>query len=379
MPHNFSIWEKDVFVQACDVLIIGSGIVGLNAAIELKEQDPAIDVLLVDRGILPSGASTKNAGFACFGSVSELTDDLSLQDEDTVARTLIMRWNGLEKLRSIVGDSTMDYQASGGVEVFENPDDFRLFAEKSQKLNSWVESLIGLKQTYQIKEEIPAICGYNHLHGAIVNQHEGVLHPGKMIRFLAEKASKLGVRFLFGTEIDRLEEDQEETRCYIGDYPLRARYVLLATNGFTTRFYKELDLKPARNLVLLTDELKKPLSMQAGFHLNAGYVYWRSLGNKLLIGGGRHLDPEGECTSEFGKPELIYKYLLELLKTKILPEQDFTIEHSWSGIMGIGSAKRPIIQMHADRIGLAVRMGGMGVAIGSLVGIEAARMIQSRI
>ena len=64
-----------------------------------------------------------------------------------------------------------------------------------------------------------------------------------------------------------------------------------------------------------------------------------------------------------------------MLETTILPTQKFTIEMRWSGIMGLGSVKTPIIKKTGENIYCAVRMGGMGIAIGSLVGEDAASMV----
>ena len=47
----------------------------------------------------------------------------------------------------------------------------------------------------------------------------------------------------------------------------------------------------------------------------------------------------------------------------------------WSGILGIGDQKKPIIERVSPNVVVAVRMGGMGVAIGSLVGEEAAALV----
>jgi gamma-glutamylputrescine oxidase len=47
----------------------------------------------------------------------------------------------------------------------------------------------------------------------------------------------------------------------------------------------------------------------------------------------------------------------------------------WSGIMGIGPSKSPVIQQVNENVFCAVRMGGMGVAIGSLVGESGAEMV----
>jgi gamma-glutamylputrescine oxidase len=57
----------------------------------------------------------------------------------------------------------------------------------------------------------------------------------------------------------------------------------------------------------------------------------------------------------------------------ILPNESFTIDYRWSGIMGIGSEKLPIMEEVSDNIFCAVRMGGMGVALAPLVGEKIAK------
>ena len=93
------------------------------------------------------------------------------------------------------------------------------------------------------------------------------------------------------------------------------------------------------------------------------------------MGGGRILDFEGETTTELSQTEQIQNRLEELLREVILPNQPFEIDHRWSGIMGIGSHKKPIIEQLSEHVYCGVRMGGMGVAIGSLIGKETADLI----
>ena len=73
---NLSYWELKSWLTNVDYTIVGSGIVGLNTALNLKKRFPKANILVLERGVLPQGASTKNAGFACFGSLSEILDDL---------------------------------------------------------------------------------------------------------------------------------------------------------------------------------------------------------------------------------------------------------------------------------------------------------------
>ena len=118
------------------------------------------------------------------------------------------------------------------------------------------------------------------------------------------------------------------------------------------------------------------LPIKGTFHLDEGYYYFRNVGNRILLGGGRNLDFKAEETSEFGETPLVQNRLEELLKTIILPETPFQIDRRWSGIMGVGNQKKPIVKPLSNRVFCGVRMGGMGIAIGSSVGKELAALVE---
>ena len=115
---SYSYWENKHWIQNNDFIIVGSGIVGLTCAISLKEKFPKSKILILEKGILPEGASTKNAGFACFGSVSELINDLKNHSNEEVFKLVSDRYNGLLTLRSLIGDKDLDYQNNFGYEIF---------------------------------------------------------------------------------------------------------------------------------------------------------------------------------------------------------------------------------------------------------------------
>ncbi|MBK7428739.1 MAG: FAD-binding oxidoreductase [Saprospiraceae bacterium] len=116
--YTFSFWEKESFLPPQDYIIIGAGIVGLQSAIALRAKHKDARIMILERGALPSGASTRNAGFACFGSISEILDDLKNSPETLVADTVKMRYEGLSLLRKSVPDAVMEYETSGGYEIF---------------------------------------------------------------------------------------------------------------------------------------------------------------------------------------------------------------------------------------------------------------------
>ena len=117
---NLSYWELKNWFTNIDYTIVGSGIVGLHAALRLRERFPDSKILVLEKGMLPQGASTKNAGFACFGSLSEIIDDLKSHSEEEVIQLIEKRWKGLQLLRKNLGDLAIDFKPFGGYELFLN-------------------------------------------------------------------------------------------------------------------------------------------------------------------------------------------------------------------------------------------------------------------
>jgi gamma-glutamylputrescine oxidase len=374
---QLSYWEKDTFFDNTDVVIIGSGIVGLNAAIFLKEQAPSLNIIVVERGPLPSGASTKNAGFACFGSMSELLDDAAQNGEDAMLGLVEKRWKGLLSLREKIGDNKMDYRPLGGHEVFSKHDlnVFEDCAENIDRYNVLLNGIVGSNvfaaHDSLIKEN--GLNGFNHL---IINKYEGQLHTGKMMQTLFKLTQQLGITVLNGLEVVRIEENSKSAKIYMDKgWYIQTKKILVCTNGFTPRLFPALDVKPARNQVLVTAPIPG-LKMNGSFHYHKGYVYFRNIEQRILLGGGRHLFQTEETTDKMELTDEIQNFLDEFLSQHLaVGYPGVTVDMRWSGILGVGDQKKPIIQQYSDHIYTALRLGGMGVAIGILVGREGAELL----
>ena len=96
MMQDYSIWEYQAYHSIWDVCIIGSGINGISTGISILEKKPDARVLIVDRWFIPLGASTRNAGFSCFGSPTEILHDISTMGEDAAKSLVLKRWQGLQ-------------------------------------------------------------------------------------------------------------------------------------------------------------------------------------------------------------------------------------------------------------------------------------------
>ena len=374
---SWSFWEKNTFIKEPDVTIIGSGIVGLNAALALKLNEPSLHVVVIEKGVLPYGASTRNAGFACFGSISELLTDLKSHSENDVFDLVEKRWKGLARLRQIIGDQSLDYEPFGGYEIFTSAD--KLLSdecyEKLNYFNSELHRITGKKNVYgdastKIKE-----FGFSNIDRMLINNGEGQIDTGKMMKALLEKCRNVGIEILNGVDVTKIENENKFCRIdFNNGFSILSKKVLIAVNGFAQKFLPDYDIQPARAQVLITSPIQD-LKFKGSFHYDCGYYYFRNVGNRILFGGGRNLDFAKEKTSEFGLTEIVQDSLDKLLKDVILPGTDYKIENRWSGIMGLGDTKSPIVKKVSGNVYCAVRMGGMGVALGSLTGEEAATLV----
>ena len=378
---QLSFWEKETYFSNIDVLIVGSGIVGLNAALHLKMQQPQLKILVAERGLLPTGASSKNAGFACFGSPSELLEDLTRHTEEQVFGLVERRWKGLQRLRQNLGDATIDYHRWGGYELFTDTqlELYNACLDKMPYLNKQLQSIVGEPDIYRHADHKIAAFGLKQVAHLLESTAEGQIDTGKMILALTQKVQSMGVLVLNGLEIQELhDEGTSITATTMQSINLKARAALVATNGFAQKLLPKVSVVPARAQVLITKPIEN-LKLKGTYHYDCGYYYFRNIGNRVLFGGGRNLDFKTEETTALGLTELVQHKLEELLNTVILPDTPYEVEHRWSGIMGMGNQKTTIVEQVSDRVSCAVRMGGMGVAIGSLVGEEGAELVLKQI
>jgi glycine/D-amino acid oxidase-like deaminating enzyme len=371
---QLSFWERKTFLEDIDFLIVGAGIVGYSTALHLRKNYPDSKILIIERGFLPSGASSKNAGFACFGSVTELLDDLTHTEEETVWNTVAKRWEGLQYLKSIIGTEHLKLETNGSWDLImpEQSSQLDFFRERISYLNEMTEMITGHRKIYSEDQSLNERFGFNGLLTSFKNDLEGQIDTGSMIRKFWQIAVDKNIDILFGVQVVSYEATDSEVRIETPYGELKTSNLLICTNGFARELINE-DVKPARAQVIVTEPIAD-LKIKGTFHYDRGYYYFRNIGNRILLGGGRNLDFNGETTTKMETTELIMERLKDLLKHVILPGRETVIDYSWAGIMGVGNVKAPIIRKIEPNVGIGVRMGGMGVAIGSQVGKELAAL-----
>ncbi|KFF20971.1 NAD(P)/FAD-dependent oxidoreductase [Chryseobacterium sp. JM1] len=366
-----SVWELETFYRKRDIVIIGSGFSGLWTAVSIKEKYPEKSVLIIERNTVPLGASTRNAGFACFGSLTEIIADSQTMGWEKTLELVKMRFEGLQKIRRYFKNSEIDFELNGGYEILNNDEPLQQLDVVNEKL----KAITDLDKTYALNQEKLKEFGLGKSEFLVENPCEGSLHSGKLLQQLLEKCYELKVEFLFGTEVKNIDENVEELDIHLSEtLSVKADKMIYCTNAFSSKFLEKEEIIPARGQIILTEPIED-LKLRGTFHYDEGFYYFRDLGNRILLGGGRNQDFKTEETTSFETTEFLQNHLEQFLKEVILPNQDVKISLRWSGIMAMGSEKTPIVKQLSNRQFCAVRLSGMGVALAPKIGEMMAEMI----
>lgn len=370
---EFSYWERSQLIGTCEFVVVGGGIVGMFTALELSKKVPADSILIIEKNAFGGGGSTRNAGFACFGSPTELIADISSMGKAQTLELLKLRFQGLQKLINTLGAKNIDYQKCGGMELFRFRDGKKVPNESEiQSLNALIAEATNKENCFEDSTSEALKMGLQVDH-AWNNTLEGAINTGKMFQTLEALVREKGIRKANGVQLNSFEKMHDGYELRTSEGTLQANRLLLCTNGLSRKLIPSIEVHPSRNLVMISKPYEN-LPIQGTFHMNEGFLYFRNVENRLLIGGGRHWDPETENTAAHEINELIKNNLQELTK-QLLPSHDFEWDHMWTGILGVGRSKSPIIQQVDERLFCAVRMGGMGVAIGSQVGTRLGQLV----
>jgi len=250
----FSIWEKQSYLRS-DIVIIGGGILELSTACSIKEQYPERTVLVLEKGILPTGASTKNAGFACFGSLTELVSDMKSMGQSLMLQLVEKRWRGLAMLDQRLGEEAMDFQHFGGFELLmENELDVY---QHIDAINQLLFPLFQMEVYHSAPSKIIEF-GFNKevVKDIIFNPFEGQLDTGKMMKALLRVSQSLGVEVITGAEVIGLHSTGSAVEVEVrnGKAPIyfSANKVAVCTNAFLPMLFPEMRVKPGRGQVLIT-------------------------------------------------------------------------------------------------------------------------------
>jgi glycine/D-amino acid oxidase-like deaminating enzyme len=370
--------EGDV---AADVAIIGAGFTGLSAALHLA-RDHAIRPVVLDAGPVGWGASGRNGGFCCLGSSKLSGPQIVARFGIEAARAFHRaQVEAIATVRQLAHDEGIEIEATGKGELVVAHKPERLAGLKAQA--EFVAATHGERWPVLGRQELAeGWLDAPEAHGALHVPHGFGLHPLRYVRGLAAAAVRHGVRLHPRSEVVGWTKAQGEHRLATAGGTVRARRVLVATNGF----YREgltpaLDgrLLPALSGILVTRPLSDRERLQHGWrepvlladsrHL---LFYIRLLRDgRLLFGarGGTDASPAGFARRR--------AWMARRLKERFPHWAGVEVEHAWWGLVCLVGDRLPHLGRLDDEptVLFAGAYHGAGVAMGTWMGRAAARRL----
>lgn len=373
-------WDADSELHQ-DYIIIGAGIVGLSTAIEVKQQKPDARVLVLERGTLPIGASSRNAGFACIGSFTELLMDIEMMGKENAIQQMVERFEGLKTLRNKIGDEEINFVMCGNYELIGS--DSVKYLEHLEEINDLLFPHFNGRVFERCDEKLTEFgFSKDYISAVVFNRFEGMLDSGRLMHTLYSIAQKLGVTIRYGSPAERPIQTKNglEVPVKVHESPITftSPVVGICINAFTSELIPEIQIKPGRAQILVTEPLGDLLAFDAPVHMGQGFWFFRPMPeNRVLLGGGRHLDFDGETTTNFDITPQIMGPLKKILTSIIFPDSNPKIDFCWSGIMGFSEDHLPHIEEVPGLENVIVGFGcnGMGIARGYRTGEKTAALL----
>lgn len=369
--YRNSFWEKTTFLAPADFAIVGGGLTGLQAALALRQARPTARIVVLERSAFGRGASTRNAGSACFGNPTEMLEDLEQQGATATWDTVARRYAGVRRLQDRYG-AHCDYYNHGGYELIENAAVAERVRDALPALNAELKRITGQADVWH---PVDGVAGLRSEGLLLRNTLEGQLHPGRLVAHLTECVRRAGVILLNGVTVAEIEGPGPARIQFTGGGELTAERVIVTTNAWSGVALDDAPLHPARNQVLLSEPIAK-LPLRGCYHFERGYVYFRNVGpDRILIGGARHLAGPVSDTNVFGPNPEVEDQLVKMIRRWLEPAlaEKFRVAQRWSGIIAQGG-KSPVVRRNRAGHFVAARLSGMGVALSGTVAAEVAEL-----
>ncbi|WP_310597351.1 FAD-dependent oxidoreductase [Aeromonas aquatica] len=320
-----------------DVCIVGGGFTGLWCAIHLKQADPALRVLVLEKGLCGSGASGRNGGCLLTWSAKYLTLK-RLFGEQQAAWLVRSSEQAVHEIAHFC--KLHDIEAQLRVEG-------TCYTATSEAQRGLMEPVLqelkrtGLNQWQTIEESELASQSGSHVHlEGLYSPHAGSVQPALLVRGLLRVARELGAEVYEGSPMQRLDAGQP-ARVQTPEAIVRARKVVLALNSAMTAHFREF----RRSIVLVSSDMviTEPAPAQlAAQQMNHGrstvdgrtFVhYYRSTPDgRLMLGkGGNRFAFANRYLADFDRPSRYLAPLTLALRRFFPALQDVPIAASWCG------------------------------------------------
>jgi glycine/D-amino acid oxidase-like deaminating enzyme len=351
-----------------DVVVIGGGYTGINAARELARR--GVKVTLIEARTLGFGASTRNGGIVHAGyklGPHELVERYGAETGRALYRETL---DGYQTVKRLIVEESIDcdFRERGHLELAYAASHLAgIERERESLASAGVESWIAPRG--RLREEI----GSDAYFGALVLPDSALIHPGRYFAGLAAAADRAGADLHEGVRARTIRR-QGDGRFVVETErgAILARDVFVATNGYTDGVAPSLRRRiiPIGSYIIATEPLPEELARdispngRAFFDTKNFLYYWHVSADRRMVFGGRaSMMP----TSIDHTAAILHRGLLG-----VHPQlAGRRIDYAWGGNVGFTFDRMPHVGRTKDGVAYAMGCCGTGIALMTHLGTKA--------
>jgi glycine/D-amino acid oxidase-like deaminating enzyme len=376
---------------SADVVVVGAGFIGLWTAYCLAASEPGLRIVVLEAEVAGYGASGRNAGFVSAGIAGQPRAYLGRGGWEGVRRAERAMIDGIDFIAQVVAREGIEcgWTKGGSLRVATSPAQFArvragIDARRGRGLGDEDVQLLGAG-------EVASRVRISGVIGGSFTPHCARVHPGRLVRGLADACERHGVEIYEQTEAVQIEAERVRCAARGGGTGVQARaaIVVQATEAFTVRLPgQHRSYLPVVSHMIATEPLEAATWADIGWegcetvadqrHL---FTYGqRTSDGRITLGGRAAFYRAGsEIRESDERAQTVHGELEQTLRTWFPAASDARVTHRWGGVLAVPRDWSMSIEL--DRgTGLA-RAGGLaghGVVASSLCGRTLADLILER-
>ena len=368
-------------VDACDVVVVGAGLVGAAVATRLVRE--GFDTAVLEAQTVAGGATGRSAGMVLTGLMGHYNQAVSVYGRQRAQEIWALTVEGQRRLVEAAGRVGVPVERTGSLALAVEDAEVDALKESAQLLredgfDAWFGPIDPLERGFR---------------AALRQPNDVTMDPTALTRALLAAGT---VTVHERTEVYNLELEHDAVRVWAQGRTVLCDAVVLALNGYAPLFdgYFTDKVAPTRSLVFATGPLDA-MVLQQPCCADYGYAYgWQWPDRRLLVGGhphprpfplggrresdprpqpfslggGRESDPRPQPFSLGGGKEdelgdVVWDGLARFA-ARYFPEVDVHGASRWSGMTGFTPDGLPLVGRLPDlpQVYFAVGLGGRGLA-----------------
>ena len=351
---------------AADICVVGGGLAGLTAALELARRGK--QVVLLEAKRIAWAASGRNGGFVSNGFAQGLDAIASRIGKEATRHLYELSRFGTEYVRREIGDGDPSIRMGEGWLTAMRHDD----AGRLRRLRDRLASDYGVSWHYLDRAETQAHMASDRYYQGVFDPTAFHMHPLRYGLLLAARAKASGVRIFENTAALSIAANGSGQVVRAAGGEVRAGEIVVAVAALDRTLHRLTGraVLPVATYVAVTGPMDQNVIApgKALSDTRRAGNYFRSIDEGRILWGGA-------ITTKVSEPKRLAEVMRQDMVETFPQLAAARMEYAWAGLMAYALHKMPLIGGDGRGLWWATGFGGHGMNTTAMAGILLARAI----